>query len=547
VSDKLGALPKSTEEWQDLVRRIQQEHEEQLRGLNASLEKERAEKIEYQNEALKHFEEIQLLRRRIFGRRAEKLSEEDRRQLLLFNEAEEILLAQGSERPDEPTVEVRAHRRRKSGRKPLPPEIPRIETIHDISEEEKQCACGQAMVRIGEEICEKLEVIPARIRVRRHVRPKYACHACEGSGDESRAAVRVAPPPVQLLPKSIASPALVAYIVVGKFCDSLPFYRQEKQFARIGVDVSRQDMANWSIAVFQRLRPLRELLREQIRQGLLVQIDETTVQVMEEPGRPNTSRSFVWVFLGGSPGQPVVEYQYHPTRSGTIPVEVLRGYEGFIQTDGYEGYQELGSQPGIVHVGCWAHARRKFFEAREVSKNKGSADVALSSIDSLFRIERTLRAEDLTPDQFMQRRREQVEPVLEKLHVWLEEREGQVPPSMMLGKAIGYTLGQWPKLIRYLDSPLLGPDNNACERAIRPFVVGRKNWLLSGSPAGAEASAAWYSLIETAKLNGVEPYLYLCYILARLPDSDDPEAYRFLLPWSISKESLLDFESGRLA
>jgi transposase len=547
VSEKPAALPKNSEEWQELVRRLQSEHEEKLRGLSASLEKERAEKIEYQNEALKHFEEIQLLRRRIFGRRAEKLSEEDRRQLLLFNEAEEILLAAGSRQPDEPTVEVRAHSRRKKGRKPLPPEIPRVETIHDISEEEKQCACGKQMVRIGEEFCEKLEVIPARIRVRRHVRPKYACHACEGSGDESRSAVRIAAAPEQLLPKSIASPALVAYIMVGKFCDSLPFYRQEKQFARIGVDVSRQDMANWSIAVFARLRPLRELLRGEIRQGPLVQIDETTVQVMGEPGRPNTSKSYMWVFLGGSPGQPVVEYQYHPTRSGKIPAEVLGGYNGFIQTDGYDGYQELASQPGIVHVGCWAHARRKFFEAREVSKNKGSADVGLSGIDSLFRIERTLRDQDLTPQQFTLRRREQVETVLEKLLAWLQEREGQVPPSTTLGKAIGYTLGQWPKLIRYLESPLLGPDNNACERAIRPFVIGRKNWMLSGSPAGAEASAAWYSLIESAKLNGIEPYLYLCYILSRLPASDNPAEYRFLLPWSIPKESLLDFQSGRLA
>lgn len=540
-------LPDTVKELQDLIGRIRHEHEEQLRGLNASLEKERAEKIEYQHEALKHFEEIQLLRRRIFGRRAEKLSEEDRRQLLLFNEAEEILLAAGSSKPDEPSVEVRAHRRRKSGRKSLPAEIPRVETIHDISEEEKQCACGQQMVRIGEEICEKLEVIPARIRVRRHVRPKYACHACEGSGDESRAAVRIARAPVQLLPKSIASPALVAYIVVGKFCDSLPFYRQEKQFARIGVEVIRQDMANWSVAVFRRLRPLRELLRGEIRQGPLVQIDETTVQVMGEPGRPNTSKSFMWVFLGGSPGQPVVEYQYHPTRSGTIPLEVLRGYRGYIQTDGYDGYSELGSQPGIVHVGCWAHARRKFFEAREVSKNKGSADVALSGIDSLFKIERSLRDQELTPEQFTKRRREQVDPVLEKLLAWLQERKEQVPPSTTLGKAIGYTAGQWLKLIRYLESPLLGPDNNACERAIRPFVVGRKNWMLSGSPAGAEASAAWYSLIETAKLNGVEPYLYLCHVLGRLPDTENPEDYRSLLPWNIPKESLLDFESGRLA
>ena len=536
MRDKLGALPQSIEELQVLIQQLE-----------ASLEKERAEKIEYQHEALKHFEEIQLLRRRIFGRRAEKLSEDDRRQHLLFNEAEEILLAQNSQQPEEQTVEVRAHNRRKSGRKPLPPEIPRVETIHDISEEEKRCACGQQMRRIGEESCEKLEVIPARIRVRRHVRPKYACHACEGSGDESRAAVRIAPPPVQLLPKSIASPALVAYIVVGKFCDSLPFYRQEKQFARIGVDLSRQDMANWSIAVFERLRPLRELMRGEIRQGPVVQIDETTVQVMGEPGRPNTSKSYIWVFLGGSPGQPVVEYQYHPTRAGKIPSDMLRDYKGFIQTDGYDGYQELGSQPGIVHVGCWAHARRKFFEAREVSKTKGSADVALASIDALFKFERTFREQDLTPKQFTQRRREQAEPVLEKLRLWLNERESQVPPSTTLGKAIGYTVGQWPKLIRYLDSPLLGPDNNACERTIRPFVVGRKNWLFSGSPAGAEASAAWYSLIETSKLNGIEPYLYLCYILARLPASDNPEDYRFLLPWSIPKESLLDFESGRLA
>ena len=352
---------------------------------------------------------------------------------------------------------------------------------------------------------------------------------------------------MQLLPKSIASPALAAYIVVGKFCDSLPFYRQEKQFARIGVDLSRQDMANWSIAVFERLRPLRELMRGQIRQGPLVQIDETTVQVMGEPGRPNTSKSYMWVFLGGSPGQPVVDFQYHPSRSGKIPSDVLRDYKGFIQTDGYDGYEELGNQPGIVHVGCWAHARRKFFEAREVSKTKGSADAALASIDALFKIERALREQDLTPKQFVQRRRGQAEPVLEKLHVWLEQREGQVPSSMTLGKAIGYTVGQWPKLIRYLDSPLLGPDNNACERVIRPFVVGRKNWLMSGSPAGAEASAAWYGLIETAKLNNIEPYLYLCYILGRLPDSENPEDYQFLLPWNIPKESLLGFESARLA
>jgi len=537
VNEKLGDLPNSIEDLQGLIR-----------DLTARLEVEHAEKIEYQHEALRHFEEIQLLRRRIFGRRTEKLSEEDRLQLLLFNETEQILLDHASQPPEkEESVEVHAYSRRKPGRKALPPDIPRVETIHDLSEEEKRCACGERMVRIREKSCEKLEIIPARIRVRRHVRPIYACHACEGSGDESRAAVRVAPAPVQLLPRSIASPALVAYIIVGKFCDSLPFYRQEKQFARIGVQISRQDMANWSVAVFERLRPLREQMREQIRQGPVVQIDETTVQVMGEPGRLNTTKSFMWVFLGGSPGEPVVDYQYHPSRSGKIPSEVLRGYKGFIQTDGYDGYEELGSQEGIIHVGCWAHVRRKFFEAKQIAKAKGSADAALASIDALFRVERTLRDLDITSLQFQERRRQQAEPVLEKFLSWLQERKDQVPPSLTLGKAIGYTLGQWPKLIRYLDSPLLGPDNNACERAIRPFVIGRKNWMLAGSPAGAEASATWYSLIETAKLNGIEPYLYLYFVLSRLPDSNNAADYRFLLPWNIPKESLLDFESGRLA
>jgi len=212
-----------------------------------------------------------------------------------------------------------------------------------------------------------------------------------------------------------------------------------------------------------------------------------------------------------------------------------------------DGCRDLGNQPGIAHGGCWAHARRKSLEAREASKTKGSADVGMAGIDALFRIGRTLREQDLIACQFMQRRREQAQAVLEKLLLWLQEREGKVPPSPALGKGIGCTLGQWPKLIRYLGSLLPGPDNYACERAIRPFGAGHRNWMLSGSPAGAEASAAWYGLVETAKLNSIEPYLCLCDILARLPDTENTEDYRFLLPWRNPKESLLDFEPGRLA
>jgi len=544
MSIDVQRLPDSVEELQRMIRRLTTDHESQLGALEARLRHERNERIDQQNKALEYFEELQLLRRRLFGRSAERLSEEDRRQLWLFNEAELILSS--APQPPRERVPVRAHTRMKRPRRALPAELPRVETLHDIPPEEKTCGCGNSLVRIGEESCEKLEVVPPQIRVRRHVRPKYACKACEGSGDEGKPAVRIAPAVAQLLPKSIASPALVAYMLVAKFCDALPFYRQEQAFGRLGIQISRQDMANWSMAVYRRVLPLLQLLREHIRSGPVVGIDETTLQVMGEPGRPNTSRSFMWVFRGGPPEALAVEYQYQPTRSGKVPLEYLQGFQGFIQTDGYEGYAELGRQPGIVHVGCWAHVRRKFFEAKLVSKQAGSAEEALASIDRLFAVERTLRAQELDCEEFVRLRREEVQPLLERLGSWLQARQAQVPPSTSLGKAIGYALDQWPKLQRYLDSPLLRPDNNACEQAIRPFVVGRKNWVIAGSPVGAAASAAWYTLIQTAKLNGVEPYLYLRYVLSRLPDSTDAEHYRPLLPWSVDKASLLDFDSGHL-
>jgi transposase len=538
-----SALPNNIDELHHLIRQMRANQEGQVQSLQAELQTERNERIEYQNKALQYFEELQLMRRRLFGRSAERLSEEDRKQLWLFNEAETIA---ATEKQSPERVPVRSHLRAKRGRKPLPADLMRVEMIHDIAESEKTCGCGEPLKRIGQEVCEKLEIIPAQVRVRRHVRPKYACRVCEGSGDEEKPAVRIAPAVKQLLPKSIASPALMAYMLVSKFCDALPFYRQERQFQRMGVDLSRQDMANWAMAVARRVGPLVQLLRREIHSGPVVQIDETTLQVMQEPGRANTSQSYMWVYRGGQPQHPVVDYQYHPSRSGQVPLKALHEYRGFVQTDGYEGYEELGRQPGITHVGCWAHARRKFFEAKVVSKQSGSADEALSQIDKLFALEREFRAQDLAPQEFLLRRREQVDPLLQKLRSWLESRQPQVPPSTLLGKAIGYALAQWPKLIRYLDSPWVKPDNNTCEQAIRPFVIGRNNWVISGSPAGATASAAWYSLIETSKINGVEPYLYLRCILSRLPDSEDLADFRQLLPWELDKAILLDFDGGNL-
>jgi transposase len=540
-------LPDRVEALRAMIRRMATDHESELRELQDTLQKERNERIEQQNKALEYFEELQLMRRRLFGRSAERLSEHERKQLWLFNEAELIVASEKKAEEEVQRVRVRAHTRVKRGRKPLPEDLPRVEVLHDIPEEDKTCGCGQELHRIGEDICEKLEIIPAQVRVKRHIRPRYACKACEGSGDEEKPAVRIAPVFPQLLPKSIATPSLVAYMITAKFCDGLPFYRQERQFQRIGIDISRQDMANWSIRVHQRVGPLLALLREEIRRGPTVGIDETPVQVMKEPGRPNTSRSYMWVFRGGATEHPVVEYHYHPTRSGSVPLEYLSGYQGYVQSDGYEGYEELGRQPGVIPVGCWAHARRKYYEAKVVSKLSESAAEALIWIDKIFEIERKLRTQDLAPEQFAQQRREEVTPLLEELWSWIQAKKPQVPPSTLLGKAIGYTSGQWDKLVRYLDSPFLRPDNNACEQAIRPFVVGRKAWLFSGSPVGATASAGWYSLIQTTKINAVEPYLYLRSVLSRLPESDDPKDYRIFLPWNIDKAHLLDFDSGHLS
>ena len=455
-------LPDGVQALREMIRRMAMDHETQLRALQDSLQKERNERIEQQNKALEYFEELQLMRRRLFGRSAERLSEYERKQLWLFNEAELIVVSEKKAEEEVQRVPVRAHTRVKRGRKPLPADLPRVEVLHDIPEEDKICACGQQLQRIGEDTCEKLEIIPAQVRVKRHIRPRYACKACEGSGDEEKPAVRIAPAFPQLLPKSIATPSLVAYLITAKFCDGLPFYRQEGQFQRIGIDISRQDMANWSIRVHHRVAPLLALLREAIRGGPVVGVDETTVQVLKEPDRPNTSVSYMWVFRGGMPEHPVVEYQYHPTRSGSVPLEYLSGYQGYVQSDGYEGYEELGRQPGVIPVGCWAHARRKYYEAKVVSRHSESAAEALIWIDKIFEIERTLRALGLAPEKFAEKRREEVTPQLEQLWAWIQTKKPQVPPSTLLGKAIGYTGNQWDKLMRYLDSPLLVPHNNAC-------------------------------------------------------------------------------------
>ena len=488
-------------------------------------------------------EQVAFYRDKLFGRSSEKHPLDlNPPQLLLFDEPGDIPSEQPT--PSDEEVVVPAHKRKKPGRKPLPKNLPRIEVIHDLKEEEKICACGCQMSRIGKDESEKLDIIPAKVRVIHHIRYKYACKNCEGV-ESDQGAVKIAPASKDLIPKSIATPGLLAYVLTSKFVDHLPFYRQEDQFKRIGVDLSRATMANWSIKVAERCNPLLSLLQTEMLSGPLVHIDETTVQVLNEPGRENTTKSYMWVFRGGPSEKPTLIFQYHPTRSGQVPSDYLHDYEGYIQTDGYSGYNALGRKKGIIHVGCWAHARRKFIEVLNAAKNiknrkskTGSADVALSYIRKLYAIENRAKSLECAPEQIYKERQDKARPILDEFKKWLDKRALQTPPKGLLGKAISYTLNEWEKLIRYLDDGLLRPDNNLAENAIRPFVVGRKNWLFSGSPKGAEASAAIFSLIETAKANDFEPYLYLRCLFGLLPLAQNADDYKALLPQYIDKALL---------
>jgi transposase len=319
---------------------------------------------------LQHLEEqVRLLRNEIFGRKSEKrLPPQDERQQQLFDEADGgSELAEETGPSQEPLpIQVAPHQRRKAGRKPLPADLPRIEVIHDIPESEKQCACGTMLSRIGEEVCEKLDIIPAKVQVIRHIRYKYACKGCEGVESDAPT-VRIAPLPPQLIPKTMATAGLLAHIVVSKFEDALPFHRQSKQFVRMGIDLPRATLCNWARQVAERASPLADLMDRVIREGPIVNIDETTVQVLQEPGRADSLKSYMWVFRGGDPHRPVLRYQYHPSRAGSVPLNYLSGFKGYVQTDGYNGYDALGRKPGIVMVGCWAHARRKFHDVLQAA------------------------------------------------------------------------------------------------------------------------------------------------------------------------------------
>ncbi len=425
---------------------------------------------------------------------------------------------------DEVEIEVSSHTRKKHPiRKKLPEYIPRETVLHDISEEEKICHCGEHLVRIGEEKTQQLKYIPERLTVIEHIRPKYACKPCQEN-------VKIAPMPILLLPKSIATPELVAHTVVAKYCDHLPLYRQEAIWKRHDIDMPRSSLCGWVLKVAELCKPLVLELQKIIIANNYTQADETTVQVLNEVGRDNTQKSYMWCYRGGALKSPSIVFEYQATRGGYHAANFLSGFEGYLQTDAYSGYNWADKKSEIISVGCHAHARRSFAELAKLSKSPGLYTDAIKFYKKLYGVEQFAREKNLTHEERYHLRLEKSRPVLDNFKKWLDFYITKTPEQGKIGKAIRYCLGNWVDLTNYLKDGRIEIDNNLAENAIRPFALGRKNWLFSGSPSGAKAGAIFYSLIETCKANGIEPYQYFCAMLHQIRFCNTTEDYKKLLP-----------------
>ena len=454
-------------------------------------------------------EENRQLRRFLFAHKSEKWKKEDHKQALLFNEIETTAKVNTAEK-----ISVKSHKRKKAGRRPLSNSIPRVEIRHDLRKDEKTCTCGHPLHHIGDDSREELEYIPAKIYVEKHIYPKYACKHCANATPET-AKVITSPREKRLIPRSFASSGLLAYLIISKFQDHLPLYRLERIFARLGVELSRQTMANWLIHVAMSLRRLLVVMRQDIQQGNIMTADETPFQVLKEPGRTHTQESYMWVFTGHTPERPVVLYRYAQTRAGINARRVTRKFRGHLMSDGFSGYDACASEK-LTLIACWAHVRRKFKQAYDDSKSELSAQF-LQLIQNLYMLERYLHRAEADYATVLEMHTKVSKQFIVEFHGLLIKHQPQVLAKGLLGKAIGYALNNWSRLTIFAEHGHLPIDNNVTENAIRPFAIGRKNWLFSQTPRGAFASSALYSVLQSAIANGLDPYKYLKHLLQRLP------------------------------
>jgi transposase len=486
-------------------------------------------KNEQLEEKVRWFEEqFHLSRHKQFGASSERSIKE---QPNLFNEAEAI----AEDGPVEEAIRQSiTYERKKPGRKPIPTNLPieRIEYL--LPEEEQICTtCGGHLHKMSEKCRHEVKLVPAQVKIVEHASFVYGCRNCEKNEIAVPIKTAVAPRPV--IEKGLASPSAVAYVMTMKFVDGVPLYRQEQHYARLGIDLSRGVLSNWMLKGSEWLELIYPRLKQKLLEQEILHADESTIQVLKEPGRAAESQSYMWLYRTGSLGPPIVLYEYQQTRAGEHPRNFLKGFKGYLQVDGYAGYHDI---PDTILCGCWAHLRRKFDEAlKGLPSNKrasGSrAKEALDRINRLFAIER--ESKRCTPEERLQIRNLKSRPIVEEFRKWMEDILPGILPKSLFGMAVNYGRNQWPKLARFLEDGRIEIDNNRAERSIKPFVIGRKNWLFANTPKGARASAVIYSIIETAKENKLNPYAYLNFLFEKLPnlESRDDATLDKLLPWNV--------------
>jgi transposase/outer membrane murein-binding lipoprotein Lpp len=479
-------------------------------------------------------EKLKAYQRKLFAAKSEARGSDQRD--MFFNEAEALAptldTPAAQEDKAEESVEVASHQRKKRGRKPLDPALPREIIRHELPESERHCPHdGAALVEIGVETSEQLDIIPQQVRVIQHQRVKYACPCCDQG-------IKVTLAPARIIPKGLLTESALAWVATSKYQDALPLYRQAALLARFGGDLSRNTLAASMVRIGEAVQPIINVLRDHLLDSDLVFGDETVIQVLKEPGRAAQTKSYLWAQINGT-GPPVRLFGYAPGRGGAHAAELYAGIRrgAVLMSDGYEVYNGIAQAHGLTHLGCWAHCRRYFVEAEDVipKKARGPDQPAaqfIAAIAELYAVE--ARTREMKTIERAKLRADQSKPVLAKIEAMLLAHRHSVAPSSLLGKALHYLEAQWPKLIRYIEDGAWPIDNNLCENAIRPFVVGRRNWLFSDTVGGANASANLYSLIETCKANGVEPYRYLVELFRRLPTANTADDYENLLPWRLT-------------
>ena len=494
------------------IDRIKQDAAEQLESLQKRLEAE-------------HKAAIDAILRRYYGPRCEKF---DPRQLLLFGMTVDAVAVDESSIEDEAGEALTTRRpknRDKHGRQPLPEHLERIEIEHDLTDDEKACpACGMQRQRIGAEVSEQLEYFPAAFKVLKHIRHKYGYPCCEQADGNPN--IATAAKPKQPIEKGLAGPSLLAHVITSKLGDHLPLYRLEKIFARHGVDIARSTMCAWMRAAGELVAPLVDLIVSRVKQSRVIHTDDTTVPI-QSPGAKQCRKGRIWCYLGDGL-HPCIVYDYTPNRKRAGPAAWLNGYQGYLQADAYGGYDGIyagddGASGTVTEVACWAHARRKFYDAQD-SDAKRSAEM-LALVGKLYAVERELKSfDDDTAKSMAERdaarvalRRTKSVPILEQIKTWLDTESHLVLPRSPMGQAITYAHNQWAALGVYTTQGFLNIDNNAAERALKRVALGRKNWLFAGNDEAAANHANLWTLIASAERHGIDPQRYLTSVLANLP------------------------------